>query len=182
MRRLGRYCNQSRNFACAICVFEIFSTAQQNTFSWALSVRKAVPSFNSDRQKVGNSMSYGVVFTPEAPVQIFHSHWLSIWGECKGFEKSWMSPLVFIKSVSKEPSPWSFWWEKNCWIRCVDPDHYWQLSEQVLPSGWGCRIHWLHLCRGARNPNKCPGYDTKQFDGTIYQPLRSGRIWHKVNF
>ena len=21
-----------------------------------------------------------------------------------------------------------------------------------------------------------------QFGGTIYQPLRSGRIWHKVNF
>ena len=24
--------------------------------------------------------------------------------------------------------------------------------------------------------------DTKESDGTIYQPLRSGRIWHKVNF
>ena len=22
----------------------------------------------------------------------------------------------------------------------------------------------------------------KTFEGTIYQPLRSGRIWHKVNF
>ena len=39
----------------------------------------------------------------------------------------------------------------------------------------------------------CPGYDTESkgevlvFEtwgvwGTIYQPLRSGRIWHKVNF
>ena len=24
--------------------------------------------------------------------------------------------------------------------------------------------------------NECPGYDIKQSDGTIYQPLRSGRI------
>ena len=30
--------------------------------------------------------------------------------------------------------------------------------------------------------NDCLGYDTKQSDGTIYQPLRSVRIWHKVNF
>ena len=30
-------------------------------------------------------------------------------------------------------------------------------------------------------PYECPGYYTKS-DGTIYQPLRSGRIWHKVNF
>ena len=31
--------------------------------------------------------------------------------------------------------------------------------------GWGCRIHWLHLCRGVRLPNECSGYDTKQSDG-----------------
>ena len=32
---------------------------------------------------------------------------------------------------------------------------------------WGCRIHWLHLCRGVRLPplNECHGYDTKQTDG-----------------
>ena len=31
--------------------------------------------------------------------------------------------------------------------------------------GWGCRIHWLLLYRGVRPlPNKCPGYDTKQFE------------------
>ena len=35
---------------------------------------------------------------------------------------------------------------------------------------------------GYDSPNEYPGYVTKQFDGTIYQPLRSGRIWHKVNF
>ena len=31
--------------------------------------------------------------------------------------------------------------------------------------GWGCRIHWLHLCRGVLTPpNDCPGFDTKQSD------------------
>ena len=37
------------------------------------------------------------------------------------------------------------------------------------PVGWGCRIHWLHLCRGVRppNPNEFPGYDTKQSDGEV---------------
>ena len=38
----------------------------------------------------------------------------------------------------------------------------------VCPVGWGCRIHWLHLCRGVRpGPNECPGYDTKQSDGEV---------------
>ena len=43
-----------------------------------------------------------------------------------------------------------------------------QASETIndLPVGWGCRIHWLHFCRGVRPPShECPGYDTKQFDG-----------------
>ena len=35
-------------------------------------------------------------------------------------------------------------------------------------AGGGCRIHWLHLCRGIRPlPNECPGYDTKQSDGEV---------------
>ena len=35
--------------------------------------------------------------------------------------------------------------------------------------GWGCRIHWLHLCRGVRppSPNEYPGHDTKQSDGEV---------------
>ena len=33
---------------------------------------------------------------------------------------------------------------------------------------WGCRIHWLLICRGVRPPpNECPGYDTKQSDGEV---------------
>ena len=36
------------------------------------------------------------------------------------------------------------------------------------PVSWGCRIHWLLLCRGVRPPpNNCPGYDTKQSDGKV---------------
>ena len=40
------------------------------------------------------------------------------------------------------------------------------------PVDWGCRIYWLHLCRGVRPPhnnnnNECPGYDTKQSEGEI---------------
>ena len=35
----------------------------------------------------------------------------------------------------------------------------------LCPDGWGFKIHWLHLCRGLRPPNKCLVYDTKQFDG-----------------
>ena len=34
------------------------------------------------------------------------------------------------------------------------------------PVGWGCRIHWLHLCREVIPHNACPGYDTKQSDGS----------------
>ena len=35
------------------------------------------------------------------------------------------------------------------------------------PVSWGCRIHWLLLCRGVRPPNESPGYDTKQSDGEV---------------
>ena len=36
------------------------------------------------------------------------------------------------------------------------------------PVRWGCRIHWLLLCRGVRPPpNECPGYDTKQSDAKV---------------
>ena len=41
-------------------------------------------------------------------------------------------------------------------------------QDSHCPVGWGCRIHWLHLCRGVRPPpNECPGYDTKQSDGEV---------------
>ena len=43
---------------------------------------------------------------------------------------------------------------KNSWGNC--------------PVGWGCRIHWLHLCRGIRPPPTWVSwYDTKQSDGEV---------------
>ena len=39
------------------------------------------------------------------------------------------------------------------------------------PVGWDCKIHWLHLCRGVRPLNECPGYDTKQSDGEVLAVL-----------
>ena len=32
---------------------------------------------------------------------------------------------------------------------------------------WGCRIHWLHLCRGVRLTNEYSGYDINQSDGKV---------------
>ena len=55
----------------------------------------------------------------------------------------------------------------------------------------GCVISPLHfvlvmemiLLSADVNNNKITGPFRKAFmDDTIYQPLRSGRIWHKVNF
>ena len=44
-------------------------------------------------------------------------------------------------------------------IRLIPPEKTSQVS-------WGCGIHWLHLYRGVTPPpNKCPRYDTKQYDG-----------------
>ena len=46
------------------------------------------------------------------------------------------------------------------------------------PVSWGCRIHWLHLCRGARlPPYECPGYDTKQSDGEVPAMLELWGMW-----
>ena len=42
------------------------------------------------------------------------------------------------------------------------------LQCQPCSVSWGCRIHWLHLCREVRpHPNKCPGYDTKQSNAEV---------------
>ena len=44
------------------------------------------------------------------------------------------------------------------------------------PVGWGCSIHWLHLCRGVKTPNECPVYDSKQSDGEVPVMLGLWRI------
>ena len=45
------------------------------------------------------------------------------------------------------------------------------------PVGWGCGIHRLHLCKGVRSPNECPGYDTKQSDGEVPVMLDLWGMW-----
>ena len=47
----------------------------------------------------------------------------------------------------------------------------------ACPVDWSCRIHQLHLCKGVRPSNECPGYDTKQSDGEIPAMLELCRMW-----
>ena len=59
----------------------------------------------------------------------------------------------------------------------------WHLNLCIAQSAGAVEYTDCTSAEGVRPPpNECPGYDIKQSDGTIYQPLRSGRIWHKVNF
>ena len=64
-------------------------------------------------------------------------------------------------------------WRRDCWIpgRChpgfvyveivlaSSPRFHNLLHSVFCPVGWGCKIHWMHLCRGARHPprNEWPG-------------------------
>ena len=58
----------------------------------------------------------------------------------------------------------------------------------ICPVGWGCRIHWLLLCRGVKTPlpSKCPEYDTKQSDdagalGIVEYPfIATALLWPGV--
>ena len=51
------------------------------------------------------------------------------------------------------------------------------LSISLSPAGWGCRIHWLHLCGGVRpHLSECPGYDSKPSDGES-PALEIWEIW-----
>ena len=69
-----------------------------------------------------------------------------------------------------------------------------ELTTISCPVGWGCRIHWLHLCGGVRPPpNQYPDYDTKHSAGEVLVmmepweirsihslPLLPGRLWPGV--
>ena len=72
-----------------VCLFEFFSTVQQTRVSWTLSVKNAI------FQKFGNGMLYCGADTPEVPVRSFQ--YSLICEHCRGFEKSWMSPVVITK-------------------------------------------------------------------------------------
>ena len=50
----------------------------------------------------------------------------------------------------------------------------------ICTVSWGCRIHRLLFSGGVwPHPNKCPGYDTKQFDGEIQLMLELWGMWSK---
>ena len=88
--------------------------------------------------------------------------------------------------------------KKKIWI--LTESRYFSITPH-LPCQLGYWIHRLHLCRGIKTlrPTSvlnitlnnlmvqiqlwsfAPRF-TLTRSGTIYQPLRSGRIWHKVNF
>ena len=51
-------------------------------------------------------------------------------------------------------------------------------NSACCPVSWGCRIHWLLLCKGVRPPsNECPGYDTKQSHGDVPAMLELWGMW-----
>ena len=52
-------------------------------------------------------------------------------------------------------------------------DKYWSIDSSV---GWDWRIRRLYIWRKLKSPRQKFSYIS------IYQPFRSGRIWHKVNF
>ena len=70
-----------------------------------------------------------------------------------------------------------------CFVR-----FYQIFQNDANPVGWGCKIHWLHLCREVRpSTSKCPGYDIKQSDYEIWGmwstpslPLLQGPLWPRV--
>ena len=67
-----------------------------------------------------------------------------------------------LRKGSRKGHVWEVSWGLNK-LQHIDP----QFLCLYCPVSWGCRIHWLHLCRGVRPPppNECPRYDTKQSDG-----------------
>ena len=52
--------------------------------------------------------------------------------------------------------------------------HNWEMDEMQqcdIEISLGCRIHWLHLCKGLSPTNECPVCDTKQTDGEVLAML-----------
>lgn len=83
---------------CCLCVF--LSTAQYNTGSFAMSVKRSGSWYNSLPQKFRNVMHYCLAFTPEPPTETFLSVRVSIWRRCRGFTKRWLN-LILITKVGK---------------------------------------------------------------------------------
>ena len=71
--------------------FKVLSTVQKTRVS------RAALWCNSLLQIFGNGMLYCLGFMTEALIRRIHRDWLSIWGQCRGFEKCWMNSMVIIK-------------------------------------------------------------------------------------
>ena len=73
-----------------------------------------------------------------------------------------------LKSLILRSPRKRIWWEMKvleCWIYLTT---YVRIP-LTCPVGWGCRIHWLLLCRRVRPPHPTSVliYDTKQSDGEV---------------
>ena len=95
-----------------------------------------------------------------------------------GWSWFFLSPVSFLGLWGPFKGPFQ--------LLSSSPTSVFQLSWKIFcPVGWGCRIHWLHLCRGVRLPHVggvlplyrdatedclasysghmlCPEYDAKQ--------------------
>ena len=76
---------------------------------------------------------------------------------------------VWRKIIHRRTSRKNGWTKEVNWYQSVD------ISTNLLyviyhwsgPVGWGCRIHWLHLCKGIRYSQRVSWYDIKQSDGEV---------------
>ena len=70
---------------------------------------------------------------------------------------SWQNHLM-VSSIHTELMNISFCWSANihvskCRSLLANVANEFVLTYLAInPVGWGCRIHWLHLCRGVRPP------------------------------
>ena len=125
---------------------------------------------------------FKIVLMAYQPSQLgLKMYWLPL---CRGIRPSSnKSPGYDTKqSDSEAPVMLELW---RMWITLslsLLPGLLWHrvlVSVRVSPVDWGCRIHWLPLCRGIRLPplHKCPGYDTKQSDSEASVMLEVWRMW-----
>ena len=104
-------------------------------------------------------------------------HYLKFRGVDSNLDLYWLYPdsSKYKQGITNWESKWvdktykkRFILYLNYWIVKINYLREIQIQYLTLSAGWGCRIHWLHLCRGVKpSPNKCPGYVTKQSDGEV---------------
>ena len=115
-------------FAC----FRFCQTVKQTWVNWQL-FEKTAPWCYFLRLEFGNGRLCCLLFTTEVPKRKFQRVSISIWGQSRGFEKSWMSPMVITKvQLLRSLSLIVLIKKKSSRICCCDPDHNWQRSKQVI--------------------------------------------------